>query len=86
MKNSGKRWTAQELKVLKDLRMKGMDDLYISRALDRSTSAILQKRAELGMVTKYPPQPTLRQGKYTRAKSGVREVSILWGLIKWTRS
>ena len=79
-------WTQRELKTLKVRFKDGLDDAQIARELGRSSVAVMHKRQELRLLRKRGKQPTLVQGKYTRAKSGVKEVSILWGLIKWTRS
>ena len=79
-------WTNKEVKILKTRFADGMTDTQMSQELGRSRNAIQQKRQEYKLYRKKGGQPTLVQGKYTRAKSGVREVSILWGLFKWTRS
>jgi SOS response regulatory protein OraA/RecX len=85
MRNARKQWTEGEVRTLKELRVKGANDHDISLALGRSQAAIQLKRSELGMVRKYKTRNALKQGKYTRYMKPKTEVSLLWGLIKYTK-
>lgn len=86
MKNSNKQWNAGEIRTLKELRIKGANDHDISLALGRSEEAIRQKRSELGMVRQYAQRSPLKQGKYTKYLKPKTEVSLLWGLIKYSKA
>ena len=85
MRNARKQWTEGEVRTLKELRVKGANDHDIALALGRSQAAIQLKRSELGMVRKYKTRTALKQGKYTRYMKPKTEVSLLWGLIKYTK-
>lgn len=85
MRNARKQWTEGEVRTLKELRVKGANDHDISLALGRSQAAIQLKRSELGMVRKYKTRTALKQGNYTRYMKPKTEVSLLWGLIKYTK-
>ena len=85
MRNARKQWTEAEVRTLKELRVKGANDHDISLALGRSQAAIQIKRSQLGMVRQYTTRPALKQGKYTRYMKPKTEVSLLWGLIKYTK-
>lgn len=85
MKNANAPWTKQELRILKTRFQDGMTDRQMSAELYRSTNAIQQKRAELRLLRKKGGQPKLVQGKYTRKTSSVKEISLLWGLVKYTK-
>ena len=85
MRNARKHWTKGEVRTLKELRVKGANDHDISLALGRSQAAIQLKRSELGMVRKHKTRTALKQGRYTRYMKPKTEVSLLWGLIKYTK-
>ena len=85
MKNANTPWTKQELRILKTRFQDGMSDRQMSAELHRTTNAIQQKRAQLQLLRKRGGQPKLVQGKYTRKTSSVKEISLLWGLIKYTK-
>ena len=85
MKNANAPWTKQELRTLKTRFQDGMTDRQMSAELHRSTNAIQQKRAQLQLLRKRGGQPKLVQGKYTRKTSSVKEISLLWGLVKYTK-
>lgn len=86
MKNANKQWTAREIRTLKELRIKGANDHDISLALGRSEAAVQLKRSELGMVRQYPRRSPLKQGQYTKYLKPQTEVSLLWGLIKYSKA
>lgn len=85
MRNARKKWSQGELRTLKELRVKGANDHDISLALGRTQAAVQLKRSELGLTRQYTNRPVLKQGKYTRYMKPQTEVSLLWGLIKYTK-
>jgi hypothetical protein len=86
MKNANAAWTKQELRILKTRFQDGMTDKQMSQELQRSSNAIQQKRVQMKLMRKKGGQPKLVQGKYTRKKSSVTEISLLWGLVKYTKA
>jgi len=86
MKNARKKWSQGELRTLKELRVKGANDHDIALALGRTQAAVQLKRSELGLIRQYNNRPVLKQGKYTRYMKPQTEVSLLWGLIKYTKA
>ena len=86
MRNARKHWTQGEIKTLKELRVKGANDHDIALALGRSQASIQLKRSQLGMVREYTRRPGLTQGKYTKYLKPKTEVSLLWGLVKFSKA
>ena len=85
MRNARKHWTEGQIKTLKELRVKGANDHDIALALGRTPAAVQLKRSELGLIRQYTNRPVLKQGKYTRYMKPQTEVSLLWGLIQYTK-
>ena len=92
-KRNNKRWTVSEIQTVSRLFMEGKQDKEIAKHIERSPSAVQQLRGKMGWkkkVHKGPslfdkPKKGLEQGKYTRVEGYTREVSLLWGMIKYTK-
>ena len=88
-----KRWTVSEIQTVNRLFMQGKQDKEIAKHINRSTSAVQQQRMKMGWKKKVHKGPSLfdqpnkglEQGKYTRVEGYTREVSFLWGMIKYTK-
>ena len=86
MKNERTTWTKQQLRTLKTRFRDGLTDEMIGLELGRTPNAIQQKRVENNLMRKRGSQHKLVQGKYTRKTTSVKEISLLWGLIKYTKA
>ena len=90
MNRLNKTWTAKEIKAAKKMRANGVPHATIAELLGRTERAVATRMCRFNNEE---PQQTLKftkqnkpvEAKYTRYLEPKREVSILWGLIKYTR-
>jgi hypothetical protein len=90
MNRLNKTWTAKEIKAAKTMQANGVPNDTIADVLGRSEKAVVMRMFRLNNQA---PQQTLKftkqnkpvEAKYTRYLEPKRTVSILWGLIKYTR-
>jgi len=90
MNRLNKTWTAKEIKAAKTMKANGVPNATIAEVLGRSEGSVATRMCRFN---KQAPQQTLKftnqnkpvEAKYTRYLEPKREVSILWGLIKYTR-
>jgi SOS response regulatory protein OraA/RecX len=93
MNRQNKTWTAGEVQTLKKLHKAGSTDKAIAEIMGRTRASIQQARVKHRMVSKTQAtrarlqykEPT-KGAKYTRYMKPSTEVSILWGLIKYTKA
>ena len=97
VQNVGRRWTTQDDEILKEMVLEGKSDKEIAELLGRTMIAIQTRRnkppkenqtlftPEMEEPQKEEPKKGLEQGKYTRVEGYTREVSLLWGMIKYTK-
>lgn len=93
MKRHNKTWTTREVQTLKKLHKAGSTDKTIAEIMGRSRNSVQQARSKHRLVTKQMgsqarleyKEPT-KGAKYTRYMKPSTEVSILWGLIKYTKA
>lgn len=93
MNRQHKKWTAGEVQTLKKLHKAGSTDKAIAEIMGRSKNSIQLARSKYRFVTKQESsqarlefkEPT-KGAKYTRYMKPSTEVSILWGLIKYTKA
>jgi hypothetical protein len=93
----GRRWTPQDDEILNEMVSEGKSDKEIAHLLGRTIIAIQTRRnkppkenqtlftPEMEEPQKEEPKMGLEQGKYTRVEGYTREVSLLWGMIKYTK-
>ena len=93
MNRQHKKWTAGEVQTLKKLHKAGSTDETIAEIMGRTRASIQNARAKhRAVVKREPTQARLefkdqKQGaKYTRYLKPRTEVSILWGLIKYSKA
>lgn len=92
MRRHKKLWTDQEISTLKKLHKAGTKDKEIAEIMGRTPASIQLMRSKHGAIVKTTAtqarlefkEPT-RGAKYTRYMKPSTEVSILWGLIKYTK-
>jgi predicted extracellular nuclease len=91
MNRYNKQWTAQEMKAASKMRANGLTTEVIAGVMGRTTKAVQVKFYNMDKAT---PSPKLkftqankpREATYTRyLEPKKKEVSILWGMIKYTR-
>jgi len=92
MRRHNKTWTEQELVTMRKLHKAGSTDREIAQILGRSWQSVRQQRSRKRAVIKTAPSQASLQfveahkgAKYTRYMKPSTEVSILWGLIKYTK-
>ena len=92
MNRQNKTWTPGEVQTLKKLHQAGSTDEAIAEIMGRTRISVQQARSKHRMVTTRVDtqarlefkEPT-KGAKYTRYMKPSTEVSILWGLIKYTK-
>lgn len=86
------RYTADECKTIDKLFKAGTTDEDIALVLGRTEKAIQCQRLKQGLTKKkgrtprLEPKPPTKGAKYTRYLKPKTEISILWGLIKFTKA
>ena len=93
MNRQHKKWTAGEVQTLKKLHKAGSTDETIAEIMGRTRASIQNARTKHRAVVKRESsqarldfkEPT-KGAKYTRYMKPTTEVSILWGLIKYTKA
>lgn len=83
MINNNKRWTQTEVNTIKKLAHEGATNEAIAEHMGRTTAAIAFKCSEYKIRR---PQVEAPKAKYTRYLSPKKEVSLLWGLFKYSKS
>ncbi len=83
MNRENSKWTQAENELLLQQFDSGATDSQIAGRLGRTTSAIQQQRVKLNR--KLPRGKQKQSAKYTRYLKPSAEVSLFWGLIKWTK-
>lgn len=83
MINNNKRWTQTEVNTIKKLAHDGASNEVIANHMGRTTAAIAFKVSEHKIRR---PRVEAPSAKYTRYLAPKKEVSLLWGLFKYTKS
>jgi len=93
MKRNNKMWSNHEDITLKKLYKAGSKDEEVAEILGRSMYAVRQRRyRKRHRVNAGEPQVKLqfkepkKEAKYTRYMKPSTEVSILWGLVKFSKA
>jgi orotate phosphoribosyltransferase-like protein len=92
MRRQQQPWLEHEDLTLKELHEKGATHEEIANILERSVESVKQRRYRKGYITRMAKQVKLeykeptKGAKYTRYMKPSTEVSILWGLIKYTKA
>ena len=83
MINNNKRWTQTEVNTIKKLAHDGASNEAIAEHMGHTTAAIAFKCSEYKIRR---PRVDAPNAKYTRYLTAKKEVSLLWGLFKYSRS
>ena len=92
MRRQHQPWLEHEDLTLKKLHDEGATDEEKAHILERSVESVKQRRYRRGHVVRTAKQVQLeykeptKGAKYTRYMKPSTEVSILWGLIKYTKA
>ena len=89
--NSNTVWTKKDVQILKTRHKDGFNDKQIAEELGRTFNAVRQRRNELGyhqykLAAKPSVKAKKKEAKYTRYMKPSTEVSILWGLVKFSKA
>lgn len=85
MKNNNKLWTSADETMVKDLYNLGATDNEIAERMGRTEAAIMQRRNKLKMH-RVPQRGKKKSATYIRYEKPKTQVSLLWGLIKFTKA
>ena len=83
------RYTAHDKKLLDKLFRAGSSDADIANVLGRTEKAIKCQRTIMGLKRRKRKGPKLEPkggARYTRYMKPKTELSLLWGLIKYTKA
>lgn len=85
MYNKNKSWTRADETMVKDLYNLGATDNEIAERMGRSTAAVMQRRNKLKMH-RVPKRGRKKSATYIRYEKPKTQVSLLWGLIKFSKA
>jgi hypothetical protein len=81
MENKNKRWTPQEIRILRTRYKYGMSDEDIAAELKRPTNAITQRRHALGLMRTPQRSRRVELSKQSTPKPR-KTIRILWGALE----
>ena len=83
MNNNNKRWTQTEVNKIRKMVHEGASNEAIAEQMGRTKGAVAFKCSEQKIRRPRVEAPSAR---YTRYLTPNKEVSLLWGLFKYTKS
>lgn len=83
MINNNKRWTQTEVQTIRRMAHEGATNEAIAHHMGRTKAAIAFKVSEYKIRR---PRVEPAQATYTKYLAPKNEVSLLWGLFKYTRT
>ena len=80
------RWTAREVRTMKVRFKDGLSDQMIGEELNRTADSVSNMRRKHGLTRKQGRKVGQRSARVVKSNTKQMEVSILWGLIKYTKA